>query len=266
MNSSPNDVEKSVKTIEMYYKMKQNAPELFTNRDVKGREIKESLDHQDFVPLPITPENCDLIFHRLSSFEPSHYIFDEAVKTFITTCEAYSYQNGPRSGTIFVFDLRGATFSHMFRPSLSTIRKGMKFLQEGCPLDIKAIHVLNTVPFFDIIIGKFDTIFVFNLISHILNNLGLIKPLSRSDFFKKIHFHSSNMDYEVFYRDCVPKSHLPEDYGGDLESVEVLHRRYRENLMKLRNYFLMEEQQWKFKFDEYVDEFGEEAFKKAGYF
>lgn len=71
---------------------------------------------------------------------------------------------------------------------------------------------------------------------------------------------------ESFYKECVPKSHLPFDYGGDLESVETLHKQNRESLMKLRNYFVMEEQQSNFEFDEYVDEFGEETLKKVGYF
>lgn len=154
LNAFPDDIERCAQTLETFYKTKQNSPELFANRDIKGREIQESLDHQDYVPLPVTPNNCGLIYHRLSSLEPKHYVFDEAVKTFIATCEAYAFLNGPRSGMIIVFDLRGATFSHMFRPSLATMLKGIKFVEEGSPFDIKAVHFLNTVPFFNFIIGK----------------------------------------------------------------------------------------------------------------
>lgn len=93
-----------------------------------------------------------------------------------------------------------------------------------------------------------------------------MKPFVKSELFNKVQFHSKNLDYERFYKECVPKSHLPSDLGGDLESVEILHNRHREILMKLREFFLMEEQQWNFEFDQYVEEFGEEAFKKAGYF
>ena len=153
-NAFPHEPEKCAKMLHVYYKMKNKVPEFFSKRDVLGREIQESMDHQDTCNLPVTPDNYNLIFYRLSSFEPKHYVFDEAVKAFITSCEAYSYRNGPRSGTVFVFDLRGATVAHMFRPGLASMRKGMKFLQEGCPLNIKAIHVLNTVPFFDIIMGE----------------------------------------------------------------------------------------------------------------
>lgn len=140
--------------LESYYKLKKATPEFFSNRDVESKEVQAALDHQDYVALPLTPDDYNLIFHRLSSFEPPHYVFDEAVKTFILTSEACAYRNGPRAGTIFVFDLRGVRFGHLFRPGVSSVRKGIRFLEEGSPFDIKAIHILNTVPFFDMIVGK----------------------------------------------------------------------------------------------------------------
>jgi hypothetical protein len=48
---------------------------------------------------------------------------------------------------------------------------------------------------------------------------------------------------EKFYKDCIPKSSLPSDFGGDCESVEVLHKRHCEEMIKLRNYFVAEEKQ-----------------------
>jgi hypothetical protein len=102
LNAFQNDVEKSAEKLENFYKLKKDTPQFFKNRDVKSEAIQSSLDHQDYVALPVTPENYNLIFHRLSSSEPKHYVFDEAVKTFIITSEAYAYRHGPRSGTIFL--------------------------------------------------------------------------------------------------------------------------------------------------------------------
>lgn len=73
-----------------------------------------------------------------------------------------------------------------------------------------------------------------------------------TSLLSKIHFHSSSMDYEKFYKECIPKSHLPSDYGGDLESVEVLNKKHREGIMKLRDYFMIEEQQQHGAFEKYV--------------
>lgn len=41
----------------------------------------------------------------------------------------------------------------------------------------------------------------------------------------------------------VPRSSLPSDFSGDCESVEVLHKRHCEELMKRRTFFLAEESQ-----------------------
>lgn len=69
--------------IENYYKIKKNAPEFFANRDVDSEEIQSCLKNQDYVVLPVTTDNCHLIFHRLSSHDPKDYNFDAAAKTFI---------------------------------------------------------------------------------------------------------------------------------------------------------------------------------------
>jgi hypothetical protein len=58
------------------------------------------------------------------------------------------------------------------------------------------------------------------------------------------------MDFQKFYAEFIPKSCLPSDYGGDLESVEVLHNKNRENLMRSREYFLIEERMMNFEFDD----------------
>lgn len=64
-----------------------------------------------------------------------------------------------------------------------------------------------------------------------------------------MHLHSSNMDYEKFYNDHIPKTCLPSDFGGSLESVADLHEKHCKEFMRLRNYFIVEEQQAALKFD-----------------
>lgn len=71
----------------------------------------------------------------------------------------------------------------------------------------------------------------------------------------KVHFYRHDMDYEKFYENCVPKSHLPSDYGGDLASVKELHEEQRKFMMDLRDYFFFEELQANLEFDVFVDDF-----------
>lgn len=61
---------------------------------------------------------------------------------------------GPRSGGILIFDLKNVKFGHIFRPSLHSVKKGLEFLQVANPLEIKAIHVLNSFWFMDLIYGE----------------------------------------------------------------------------------------------------------------
>ena len=51
------------------------------------------------------------------------------------------------------------------------------------------------------------------------------------------------MDYNKFFDEVVPKSCMPSDYGGDLLSVEELHKQTCKELNIQNDYFLMEQQQ-----------------------
>jgi hypothetical protein len=68
-------------------------------------------------------------------------------------------------------------------------------------------------------------------------------------FYFQLHLHSSNMDYEKFYKNHIPKQCLPSDFGGDLETVAELHEKHCQEFMRLRPYFVAEEQQAALKFD-----------------
>ena len=63
-------------------------------------------------------------------------------------------REGPRPGAILIFDLKGVKFSHIFRPSIHSVKKGLEFLQCANPLPIRAIHVINSFWFMDLIYGK----------------------------------------------------------------------------------------------------------------
>lgn len=45
--------------------------------------------------------------------------------------EAYTFESGPRPGIVYLFDLKGVGFRFLFKPSISSMRKGIKFLEEG---------------------------------------------------------------------------------------------------------------------------------------
>lgn len=84
--------------------------------------------------------------------------------------ETSLFKYGPRDGYIFIFDLKGAGLGHLAKPSISTMMKGLKFLQDGVPINLKAIHILNSIPFSGMI-------------------LAMIKPFCRSDLLNKVRIY-----------------------------------------------------------------------------
>lgn len=78
-------VEQGAKVAKIYYGIKKNSPEHFSNRDPSSPKIQQCLKNQDYFYLPNTPQGDLVVFHRLSSSRASDYCFDEAIKTFFMT-------------------------------------------------------------------------------------------------------------------------------------------------------------------------------------
>jgi hypothetical protein len=47
--------------------------------------------------------------------------------------------------------MKGGKFMHLTKINIKTIRMGLRFAIDGCPEKIIAFHVLNAVPFYDVI-------------------------------------------------------------------------------------------------------------------
>lgn len=161
------DIDDAAKTCSSYYETKRKNKEHFKNRDPENAKIQQCLDHQDYFFLPNTPSGDIVIFHRLSSSRASDYVFDEAIKTFFMTIDLCLSTRGPRDGAIFLFDMKGVGLMHLLRVNLSSIRKFFHYVQECVPGKLRAIHVMNVVPFMDKI-------------------LALIKPFIKAEILKNV--------------------------------------------------------------------------------
>lgn len=69
----------------------------------------------------------------------------------------------------------------------------------------------------------------------------MVRPFIKSDILDRCVFHSGDMDWEKFYCNHVPKSSLPRTYGGDLESVDVLHEKQCKKLEQMQEFFDLED-------------------------
>lgn len=58
-----------------------------------------------------------------------------------------------------------------------------------------------------------------------------------------MHLHYADIDWEEFYAKHIPRSCLPSDYGGDLESVEALTKKNYDDLQTMEDYFALDEEE-----------------------
>lgn len=90
-----------------------------------------------------------IIFHRILDTQPAHYVFNDGIKLLLMSVDASLYTDGCSPGYVFLFDMQGVRLGHLMRLSINSIRRYFEYLQEGMPVRLKAIHVLNAVWFMD---------------------------------------------------------------------------------------------------------------------
>lgn len=78
----------------------------------------------------------------------------------------------------------------------------------------------------------------------------MIRPFVKKELYERIFLHYPTTDYSGFFEKYVPRSHMPSDYGGDMPSVEELHDKNRDMLIEMREYFLFEENQMNFMYED----------------
>ncbi|XP_021205419.1 alpha-tocopherol transfer protein-like isoform X1 [Bombyx mori] len=231
-NACYGDVERTKSCIEKYYSCRKNAPEFFDNRYLHLEDMKNAQQVLEFSFLPgKSCDGYDIVYHRLHDTDPSKYSLETGVKLLFMTLDACLYKRGPSPGFIFLFDMRGVRFGHITRISLfcqkerkRSLRKFFNYIQEGVPVRMRAIHVLNTEPVLDKLIL-------------------LIRPFMDKKFFDMIKFHNKTEDLESFYETAIPRSSLPPDHGGTLPDTQTLHKKCMQQLQLLEPYFKAEEEQ-----------------------
>lgn len=77
-----------------------------------------------------------------------------SLNNFCFYLEHCVYHNGPRSGFKFLLDIGGFSFRHALKVKISSVRKIMRIIEDGCPFEIKSVHFLNTVSFLNLILSN----------------------------------------------------------------------------------------------------------------
>ncbi|KAG4074774.1 hypothetical protein HA402_006413 [Bradysia odoriphaga] len=150
-------------------------------------------------------------------------------------------QNDLRQGYVCVIDMKGCTLMHLTRVNVIALKKFMFYiqarlilspeylnliffkhtnrLQEALPIRLKAIHFINTVSFMDKV-------------------LALMKPFTKKELMNMLQLHST---MDTFLDKCVPKSAMPNEYGGSAGEAEEMRENSYKNMQANARFFEEEE-------------------------
>lgn len=208
--------------IKTFFAIRSSTPELFSNRNSARPELQKALTLLNFAVFPVhDPSGYRILFHRLCNFEPSKYVFSDGMKLLMMMVDGCIHLEGPVPGYVMLFDMKGVQSGHLARLNLSLLRKFFQYIQEGMPIRLHAIHIVNVVP----LMGKI---------------MGLTKPFMKKELLSLLHLHPVAEDYSALYK-FIPKSCLPIDYGGELPNIDELHKFHMKWLSSLNSNFFVED-------------------------
>ncbi|XP_045467218.1 alpha-tocopherol transfer protein-like isoform X2 [Harmonia axyridis] len=198
------DVENTKKAIMGYFISKNKSPEIFNSCDVDRDDLRLATN-------TILNDTSYKNFH-----------FDAVAKLAFMLVDITLNTKSPPSGLKVVIDAKGAGLMHLTRFKLNYLKRFIEYLQEGMPLNMREIHVINTIYLVDKI-------------------LFMMKPFMKPELYKMLHLHPNNTNMEEFSKNHVPKKCLPSDYGGDLPSFAELNQVTIERYRELKEYYKDEE-------------------------
>ncbi|KAL3270855.1 hypothetical protein HHI36_021373 [Cryptolaemus montrouzieri] len=221
--SCQNDLEKTQRTILAHYKAKYISPKISNGKNILSEDMSFVSTIVESCVIPRrTKDNNLVILQRLKNFSHWNFNLEKSMKYLFMTLDLGLMKNPP-NGLITVFDMNGMGILHLTKLRLAALKLLFFFLQEGLPVQIKAIHVFNSAYFVDKLIA-------------------IIKPLMKSDLYDMLNFHPSSMDMEEFYEKYVEAECLPSDYGGKLPPMKTLEEKSLEDLKKMSKWFEVEEE------------------------
>lgn len=204
------NLEKCKKKLEMYFTIRKEIPELYTDKNPKLPHMNEIADAVYCIPLPkLTPSLSRITVMKLKNQDPESF---NALNYFAHTynvLEIRIREDMILSDTI-VYDMEGLKLGHLLKLGPGTIRKSATVLEKVFSSRIEGIHYINSPSSMQILIK-------------------LAKTMLKEKIRKRVHVHEN---LESFYKH-LPVQILPQDYGGDIPSLSELHdlwkMKFREN-------------------------------------
>ncbi|KAK9875982.1 hypothetical protein WA026_011082 [Henosepilachna vigintioctopunctata] len=217
------DIEGAKRALTAYFLCKNRSPEIFNDRDIDSEELSFTTNVIYHASMPVeTDDECVVHMFKLNDTKYYNFHFNAVAKLCFMLVDISLNRKSPPSGLKVVIDAKGAGLMYLTRMKLKVLRKLLEYLQEAMPMNMKEIHVLNTILLVDKIIF-------------------MLKPFMKPELYKMLHLHPNNTNLEEFSQNYIPKKCLPSDYGGELPSFEELNKKTIERYRELKDFFESEE-------------------------
>ncbi|KAJ3663842.1 hypothetical protein Zmor_008063 [Zophobas morio] len=208
-------IEATKTAIDNYFTVRNLCPEIFTALKPDVLKITSSVVFTGVLPKR-TPDGCGILMFKLLDTKTDSFNCANIINLINMVSVLYLHLNGADTGVVALFDMKGFSLGHLTRLNMNPIKHALCLVQEGTPVRIKGIHVMNASPLIDKI-------------------MALIKPFLKTEIYNLLQFHTPNSD--TLYK-SVPKECLPEEYGGAQPSSQTMNEQNMKNI--LDNYDLLE--------------------------
>lgn len=212
------DLEKAKVTIELFFKIRDSAPELVNHRDPLSPQMQKVLKIVKLAQYQ-TAGKRNIWIWQLNDPGLEQYDYIQDARMFFMMFDAWMLNNVDYAEEdIVMMDVKDITLKFITKFNVSVAKKLSKYQEEAMPIRLKQIHVVNAPPFIDKLFG-------------------LMKPFLKQEITDMVHFHVPKS--ETLYK-YLTKEDLPQDYGGTRPSMDELNKKVVEIVMEKRTTFLAE--------------------------
>lgn len=186
------DYDRALQLLLNYHASRRAWPEVF--QDLKPSTVRHVLDLGFLTVLPRPdPHGRYILCLRPGKWKPNDYPFVDNIRAIYLTLEKLIQPEETQvNGVVILVDYAGVGLSQASNPGPLLAKKVVGILQDGFPIRIKAVNIINEPRIFK---GIF----------------AIIKPFLKEKMAERFVLHGS--DLASLHR-VIPQSVLPEEYGG----------------------------------------------------
>ncbi|NXQ96683.1 TTPAL protein, partial [Sagittarius serpentarius] len=193
------DYDRALQLLVNYHTCRRSWPEVFNN--LKPSAIKPVLESGFVTVLPrLDPEGRHVVCIRPDRWTPSNYPITENIRAIYLTLEKLIQSEETQvNGIVILADYKGVSLSKASHFGPFVAKKVIGILQDGFPIRIKAVNIINEPRIFK---GIF----------------AIIKPFLKEKIANRFFLHGCDLNS---LHQNIPPVILPEEYGGTSGKLDI---------------------------------------------